>query len=255
MSTNPYATPKAAVADEPVPQGEYVPGGKSVPASRGWTWIVDAWALYKAAPFLWILILFVFGILLLACAMVPLLGGIAISLLMPLLVAGILSGCRAIDEGRPLEFNHLFDGFREKAGKLVLVGALSIAASIVITIVVGIGVVVVVVASGGNTDAQTTMAPIMILLLVLVVLALSVPLAAAMWFAPALVFLQDVDPIEAIKASFIGCLRNIVPFLVYGVAGLFLAILATIPIGFGWFVLVPVMAVSVYTAYRDIYLR
>jgi uncharacterized membrane protein len=76
-----------------------------------------------------------------------------------------------------------------------------------------------------------------------------------MWFAPALVFLQDVDPIEAIKASFIGCLRNIVPFLVYGVAGLFLAILATIPIGFGWFVLVPVMAVSVYTAYRDIYLR
>ena len=34
MSSNPYATPKAAVADAPVPQGEFVPGGKGVPAAR-----------------------------------------------------------------------------------------------------------------------------------------------------------------------------------------------------------------------------
>ena len=255
MSSNPYATPRAAVAEEPSGPGEYVPGGQRVPASHGWTWIADGWTLYKAAPFLWIGVLIVFWLMLFASALVPLLGGIAASLLMPVLVAGLLSGCRAIDEGGELRFDHLFDGFREKAGKLVLVGALSIAAGFVVAIVVVVGVVAVALATGMNADALTTMGPVLALLLVLVMLALSVPIAAAMWFAPALVFLQDLDPIEAVKASFVGCLRNLVPFLVYGLAGFALAIVATIPIFLGWLVLSPVMAASVYTSYRDIYYR
>jgi uncharacterized membrane protein len=57
------------------------------------------------------------------------------------------------------------------------------------------------------------------------------------------------------KASFTGCLRNVVPFLVYGIVGFVLAIVATIPLGLGWLVLGPVFAASVYTGYRDIYLR
>ena len=47
-SPNPYATPRAAVADQPAsPPGEYIPGGQSVPASRGWSWIAEGWL---AAP-------------------------------------------------------------------------------------------------------------------------------------------------------------------------------------------------------------
>ena len=45
MSSNPYATPKAAVADAATPQqqGNFVPGGRGVAAARGWDWIVDGW--------------------------------------------------------------------------------------------------------------------------------------------------------------------------------------------------------------------
>jgi len=77
----------------------------------------------------------------------------------------------------------------------------------------------------------------------------------AVWFAAPLVVFHDLGAVEAMKASFTGCLRNIVPFLVYGIAGLVLSVVATIPLGLGWLVLGPVVAASVYTSYRDIYLR
>jgi uncharacterized membrane protein len=55
------------------------------------------------------------------------------------------------------------------------------------------------------------------------------------------------------KASFIACLKTIVPFLVYSVIALLLALIASIPFGLGWLVLGPVMAASLYTSYRDIF--
>ena len=73
--------------------------------------------------------------------------------------------------------------------------------------------------------------------------------------APALVVFQGEGVIDSMKASFAGCLKNIVPFLVYGVVFFLLALVAMIPIGLGWLVLGPMLSASVYTSYRDIYLR
>ena len=55
------------------------------------------------------------------------------------------------------------------------------------------------------------------------------------------------------KESFSGCLKNIVPFLLYGVVLFVAAIVAAIPLGLGWLVLGPVIAGSLYASYRDIY--
>ena len=57
------------------------------------------------------------------------------------------------------------------------------------------------------------------------------------------------------KGSFSGCLKNILPFLVYSVVMFVLAVFATIPLALGWLALGPVFAASVYTSYRDIYLK
>ena len=43
------------------------------------------------------------------------------------------------------------------------------------------------------------------------------------------------------------------PFLVYGLVGFVLAVVATIPVLLGWFVLAPVGMASMYTSYRDIF--
>ena len=61
----------------------------------------------------------------------------------------------------------------------------------------------------------------------LVALALSLVVAMAIWFAPALVVLRDVAPVEAMKASFAACLKNTVPLLVYGALYLVAAAVAT----------------------------
>jgi len=87
----------------------------------------------------------------------------------------------------------------------------------------------------------------------LIVLALVIPVNMALWFAPAVVMLQNQTAIVAITQSFKGCLRNIVPFLIYGVILLVLGMIAAIPFGLGWLVLGPVMAASLYTSYRDIF--
>jgi len=92
-----------------------------------------------------------------------------------------------------------------------------------------------------------------ILLAVLVALAITVPVYMLMWFAAPLIVLGDLDVGQALKASFSGCLKNIVPFLVYGVMMLLLCIAASIPLFLGWLLLGPVITVSVYTSYRDIF--
>ena len=259
MSTNPYATPKAAVADEPVSQGEYVPGGHGVPAARGWNWIADGWTLFKAAPGLWIGIIVVFILMMIGCALVPFVGMVAQYLLIPVLMAGIVLGCRAIEDGSGLQFNHLFEGFKTRFGTLVAVGALYLAGFVAIMVVVmlifGAGMAAMFMGGSQQPDMTQTGAAIGILLAVLVAIALSLPLVMAVWFAAPLVVFHDLGAVEAMKASFSGCLRNILPFLVYGIVGFVLAVVATIPIGLGWLVLGPVLAASVYTAYQDIYLR
>jgi len=55
------------------------------------------------------------------------------------------------------------------------------------------------------------------------------------------------------KMSFSGCLRNVMPFLVYGLIGMVLAVVATIPIALGWLVAGPLSIASIYTSYCDIF--
>ena len=57
------------------------------------------------------------------------------------------------------------------------------------------------------------------------------------------------------KASFIGCLKNVLPFLLYSVIALVASAIASVPFLLGWLVLAPVLFASVYTGYRDIYFQ
>lgn len=252
-SANPYAPPSARVADEPQ-EGEdaaFIAGGRAVDAGRGWSWIVSAWGLFKHNPLIWIANFMIFVIIMVAVQLVPFIGGIVGALLAPVLGAGIVLGAQAVHDGGELEVGHLFAGFRERTGALVLVGLLYLIGTIIIVLpmvlVLGMGVL------GGAMSGKAVGFGLGVMLAVLVALALAVPLLMAYWFAPALVALNGYDAIEAMKTSFLACLKNVAPFLIYGAIGLVLAILATLPLGFGWFVLAPVGMASLYTSYRDIF--
>jgi len=257
MTTNPYAAPKAAVADETVViNADFIPDGQSRPAGKGWSWIVAAWDLFKRQPGLWIGMWLLFVVILMGMGVIPLLGTILTGIFWPVFVAGFAVGCRALDEGGELELGHLFAGFRERFGTLLGVGALSLLVSLIIGMVVGLAL-----GAGaftmmkGDPEGMAALAGTTLALLVLITMALLLPVMMAAWFAPALVVFQQQGVIESMKGSFSGCLKNLLPFLIYGLALLLLAVLATLPIGLGWLVLGPVISATVYTSYRDIYLK
>ena len=233
----------------------YVPGGRSVIAERGWAWIAAGWDLFKKQAGMWIALMLVALVIFVVLALIPFVGSIALSVLSPVFGAGVMIGCRAIEEGQGLEIGHLFAGFKEKLAPLATVGAIYLGATIVIVLAVMLvsGVSIFSIAAGGDPAAAPA-AILAVLLAVLVSLALMLPLFMAVWFAPALVVFQSKSAVDAMKESFSGCMRNIVPFLIYGVVMLVFGVLASVPLFLGWLVLGPVLAASLYTSYKDIYL-
>lgn len=254
---NPFAPPRATL-DAASAAGELVPDGQRVDAGRGGAWLSAGWRFFVQSPGVWIGITFVFAILWIVLAVIPL-GGLVINLLFPVFVGGIMLGCRGLEEGTPLPFASLFAGFQSHAGPLLIVGLLYLVGSVVIGIVIGFGMLAAMIptistAASGNARDILNAVPF-ILIAVLVGLALLMPLFMAIWFAPALVVFHDVAPTAALRMSFSACLKNFMPFLIYGIVGFFLAILASIPLGLGWLVLMPMLWGSVYAGYRDIFLK
>src|SRR3954467_8021996 len=184
MSSNPYAAPKAAVADAATaPQGNFVPGGRVVPAGHGWDWIVSGWNLFKKQPGMWIGLVLVAMLIFFVMAIIPFVGSLALMVLGPVFAAGVMLGCKALEDGGQLEIGHLFAGFKDKFGTLAAVGAIYLAAQVVIMVVVMLitGVSVFTLSSGG-AGAGTAVG---IILSLLVMMALMIPVAMAVWLAPA----------------------------------------------------------------------
>lgn len=257
---NPFAPPKAAVLEAEQTDGEYIPDGQKVPTARGSEWFGEGWRLFKASPGIWVLMFVVFAVISIVLAVIPL-GSLVSSLTYPVVIAGVMIGCRSLEQGGTLELGHLFAGFKKNAGNLLLVGILYLVGMMLIGFIAGIAAALTIpmMMSGSNFDvndvgSMLAMAPL-ILLIILVVLALMLPLIMALWFAPALVVFHDVAPMAAMRSSFQGCLRNFVPFLIYGVIGLVLGILALIPLGLGMLVYGPVLWGTMYAGYRDIFVR
>jgi uncharacterized membrane protein len=249
MATDPYAAPRAHVADAPgAPvEGTFVPDGQALPAGNAMAWIGAGWNLFKQQPGIWILVI----IILLVLGVIPIVN-LVMTLLGPVIFGGLMIGCRSIEEGNGLEVGHIFAGFREHAGKLVLVGVFNIVAWVLVMLIIFMvagGSIFAMQAAGADPAAGAAGAG----LAVLIGLAFGIPIYMAIWFAPALITLSDMEVAAALKASFFGCLRNIVPFLLYGIVIFGLMIVATLPLMLGWLVLGPVVIASVYASYRDIF--
>ncbi len=251
---NPYAAPVAPVEDVSDADriiGTLIPGGRSVASDRAWPWIVGGFDLFKRSPGPWILALILLFLISAVLSVIPL-GSLVLNVVFPVFVAGLLIGCHDQTQGEQFEVAHLFAGFREHAGQLMLVGLLYLlgvfAAALIGSLIFGVSMLGTMFGRGAGIPVTS------MLLFALVVLALMIPLAMALWFAPALVTFHDVPAVDAMKQSFAACMKNIVPFLIYGLITLALAIAATIPLFLGWLILSPTLVGSLYYSYRDIFL-
>jgi uncharacterized membrane protein len=81
------------------------------------------------------------------------------------------------------------------------------------------------------------------------------PITCATYMAPQLIVLHDQPVIEALKMSLFACIKNILPGIVFGVLALVLFIVSMIPLLLGLIITLPILAITNYTVYRDIFVE
>ena len=229
---------------------------RSVSPGHGLQWIASGWELFKRNPLGWILISLALFVVWLVLLNIPKLGPLLFNLLFPIFFAGLMLACRALEQGKQLEFGYLFAGFKENAAALVSVGGVYL---------VGLLLVLAIVSSSGTLPrlpAKATPEDIATLQTelrkmtgpILAGVALFVPLLMLTWFAPLLIIFRKMNAVPALKMSFTACMQNIGAFTLYGLLLLVIWIVATLPV-VGVVVALPIIFGSIYASYIDIFER
>lgn len=228
----------------------------SVGAGHGWTWLSSGWVLFTREPGLLIAMFITMIGIQLGLSIIPLVGQLASMLLAPAITGGVLYSAQVLDRGEKLEYGHMFQAFKQdgKLGPMVTLGAVSVVLTIVAIIPMAVGMAGIMELADNPDLAQNRMAiigslsgPIIITATVFAILIM------LMFFATPLVMLRNLAVGEALRTSFFACLRNILPLTWYSVIVTVLAIVASIPLGLGLLVLAPVMMMSQYACYKDIF--
>jgi hypothetical protein len=208
-----------------------------VDGTRGSAWWGEGWRLFRRSPGMWVAIVLLYLVVTVLVSVVPYVGDLGTSLLTPVFVGGMMIGCRALDRGEPLRISHLFEGFQAAHFvQLLIIGALNVALTLVFKLVSGAGLLGTEALErlalaqdpmAGLAGTALAMSATALLVLLLVLVALTV-FAMLNWFAPALVALRGMRAIEAMKVSFVACLKNWVPFLVYSLIAAAVGIIVAI---------------------------
>jgi hypothetical protein len=235
-----------------------VPTARTVEPSRGLGWWADAWALFTRNALMWVALGVILAVGLGVVGLVPVLGMVATSLLLPALGGSWMLAARKVEAGGALEVADLFTGFQgERLQPLLVQGALLLAVTVVMFLIagmLGLGAVLGMVAGGVHHSSGGVMAALGAGFAALtVILVLGLAATMALWFAPALVVFRGTPPVEAMRLSAQAVLKNALPFLLYGVIHLVLTIVASIPFALGWILLLPLTLHTVYVSYREVF--
>ena len=233
-------------------------GYRKLGAGQGWQWVKEGFLLFRKSPLIWIVLCMILTGIGLTLSLIPIAGEIALYLASPLFAAGLMQGCRDLEAGGELELAHLFLGFRRDAGQLVRIGGVYLFGQILILgIMVAFGGEAMEKLFLGTSDIDLAALPpaetSRVMFALLVGMAVSVPLMMMIWFAPLLVIFRGLQAKDAMQLSFVACLGNMRPFLVFGSVFLFLAFLSGITFGLGLLLTIPLIFTSTYASYRDIF--
>jgi hypothetical protein len=260
---DPYAPPRADLSAPRVGNDSAtVREPCAVAAGRGWGWIAEAWPLFKDRPLAWIGAVLALMIVYILLSLLPFVGGLISTVLGPAFTGGLAIGAHVQYGGGRFEVNHLFAGLIRNPNGLLLLGAAYLGLLLIFGLIVGLSMALVFGMSGGFSlfegagglePAQFEQMGTMTVLAVLIALLFSIPMAMAVFFAPYLVALNKVPVLQSFKLSFQGCWRNILPFLVFSLAVVGLSIASLLTLGLAFLVVLPVLTIAIYIAYRDIY--
>jgi uncharacterized membrane protein len=236
---------------------------KKFTAARGWTWIKQGYQLIMISPMLAIATALIGALAIILAMVIPLIGPLLAVILMPLMLAGYMRVCRALEEHEEVELTHLLAGFKKNTPSLVSLGAFlmmgMLLASAVMVFVGGDQLTTLMEQVRATDDPQVLISALStagsgVALAILLGFTLVLMLIVAWQYAPMLVFFSGVPPVIALRDSFVGTLRNIVPYTVYSLIMQLVALmLGILPFGIGMILLLPLGLTSLYVSYRNIF--
>lgn len=232
-------------------------------AARGWLWVRHGAELLWRNPLIGVGAAFTSLLVVFAALMLPVLGPLLAIALMPVMLAGYVRVCRALEENEPTDLSLILAGFRQHTRSLVTLGAMLMLgllfASTVMVLVGGEGLSSLMQKFNETGDLQVFAAALAdadskVSLAILLGFSLMLVLIVAWQYAPILVFFSGISPWQALQASFIGTLRNVVPYTVYTLIMQGLALVfGLLPFNLGMILLLPLGMASLYVSYRNIF--
>ncbi|MEF8749688.1 MAG: BPSS1780 family membrane protein [Candidatus Accumulibacter propinquus] len=247
----------------------------TLPAAQGWRWLTDGFRIFRKNHLMLTFLVVSYWVLMALVNVIPVIGTIATTLCIPAFSVSLMNACRSIERGTPLGPQLLFSGFASNLRALLTLGAIYLAAVVAIlglSALADDGALMAMMLAGQKPDAETVSSG-SLLLATEIALVLLCPLIMAYWYAPVLAGWHGLSPAKALFFSFVACLRNWRPFLVYSLAigvvatlvpGIVLGILAALlPSGASLvlvlmmvlliLVLAPTLFASFYVSYRDVF--
>ncbi|MEJ2792400.1 BPSS1780 family membrane protein [Iodobacter sp. LRB] len=232
---------------------DLLPEPRRLVANRGWHWYVNGFKLFRRQPGIWIVIALQFFVLALLANVLPVVGALAYTLVSPVLSGGIYLAAKRCDAGNRVGPLDLFAAFHGEIKPLLWVGFINVLAAMLVTVVLGLfgSQASLVDIPAGSLPTPEQMKSLY--LHTSLSLILMTPVMCAVWFAPALILFDGYSAIDAMKLSFAGIARNWQAFLVSGLVTIALCFLSVFTLLLGFLVVLPVMMLMQYIAYREIF--
>jgi len=245
-----------------------------VAPARGLRWLAEGWRMFRAAPLGWLALVFGYWLAMTVLSLIPLVGLVAASLLVPAFSVGFMAASRAASLGRPLELPMLFAGFRERVPAQLVLGAayfFGLVAAIGASALADGGMLSRWMLTGQQPAPEAAGAAPLVLAMGAALLVYA-PVMMMLWFSPLLVAWHAMAPAKALFYSFFACWLNWRAFLAYGFAALCIAFLlpAGVLLVLSAFagaqrasplalllplllILLPTLLASFYASYRDVF--
>jgi hypothetical protein len=239
------------------------PEGREISALNVADWLASGWQAARTQPLLWLAVILGSADFATLLKLLPMYRPFAM-LLAPLVAGALMLAQDRARDGEPARLGELLAAVVERRNALLAIGlycaAIVLAGYAILFTALHVSMTAAATASGahgllitydGGHAAQSVLESM-----------IGVPIfaaaLAAAWFAPSLVMLHDMTPLDAIAASFKGVARNWPMALVYFVAMTLAVWLAPmIPLMAYALVVTPVLAalmlLSMYGGYRDVF--
>jgi len=222
---------------------------------RGARWLLDAFELFRRRPMAWIGLCSGWLVITLGLILVPFIGGVIANFLQPVFFASFAITALRQVAGEPVMMGDLFSGFRRNARALINLGAILLMAQILVFLAMwAVGLPM----APPGSDQSFTMADYVESLkgkewILAAGFLLTVIVKGALWFAPPLLAFHDLSMSQAIRWSVFAAISNLGPMLVYGALLGLAVIVGLMTWGLGLFVVIPVMAISTFVGYREVF--